>query len=128
MLSLAEAGSGVLAPILAAALVGFIGLGGICTLDIAMLIFALSALLMVHVPQPEVTAVGLESRGSLWNESIFGFKYILRKPSLLGLQFVFMLGNFFSNISYTLLAPMILARTGNNEVVLGSVNSIGAVG
>ena len=128
MFSLAESGSGVLAPILAAGLLGFIGLGGILTLDLIMLVFALSALLIAHVPQPEVTAIGLESRGSLWKESIFGFKYILKKPSLLGLQCVFMFGNFFSNISYTLLAPMILARTGNNEVVLGSVNSIGAVG
>ena len=128
MFSLAEAGSGVFAPILAAALLGLIGLGGILTLDVAMLVFALSALLIAHVPQPEVTTIGLESRGSLWKESIFGFTYIIRRPSLLGLQIVFLLGNFFSNISYTLLAPMILARTVNNEVVLGSVNSIGAIG
>jgi MFS family permease len=128
MFSLAEAGSGVMAPILAAALLSFIGLGGVLTLDIIMLVFALSALLVANVPQPEVTAVGLQSRGSLWKESVFGFTYILKQPSLLGLQCVFMLGNFFSGISYILLAPMILARSGNNEVVLGTVNSIGAIG
>jgi DHA3 family macrolide efflux protein-like MFS transporter len=128
MFSLAEAGSGVMAPILAAALLSFIGLSGVLSLDLAMLVFALGALLVAHVPQPQVTEVGTESRGSLWKESIFGFTYILKRPSLLGLQCVFMLGNFFSGISFILLAPMILARTGNNEVVLGTVNSIGAIG
>ena len=128
MFSLAESGSGVMAPILAAASLGFIGLGGVLWLDLAMLVFALSALLVAYVPQPEITAVGLESRGNLWKESVFGFSYILKRPSLLGLQSVFMLGNFFSGISYILLAPMILACTNNNEVVLGSVNSVGAIG
>jgi hypothetical protein len=37
-------------------------------------------------------------------------------------------GNFFSNISFTLITPMILARTANNELILGAVNSIGAIG
>ena len=72
--------------------------------------------------------MGLESRGSLWQESLFGFAYILKRPGLLGLQSVFLLGNFFSSICYILFAPMVLARTGNNELVLGSVNSIGAIG
>jgi MFS family permease len=128
MFSLAEAGSGVMAPIMAAALLGFIGLSGVLALDISMLVIALSALLVAHVPQPETTVVGMQSRGNLWKESVFGFTYILKRPSLLGLQGVFLLGNFFSGISFILLVPMILARTGNDEVMLGTVNSIGAIG
>ena len=128
LMSLSETGPEILAPILAGALLGFIGLGGILAIDLVTLSIAILTLLSVHVPQPPVTQTGLESRGSLWKESVFGLSYILKRPGLLGLQVVFLLGNFFITIAYTLSAPMILARTGNNELALGTVNSIGAVG
>jgi MFS family permease len=128
LMSLSETGPEILAPILAGALLGFIGLGGILAIDLVTLSIAILTLLSVHVPQPPVTQTGLESRGSLWKESIFGLVYILKRPGLLGLQIVFFVGNFFSTIAYTLSAPMILARTGNNELALGTVNSIGAIG
>jgi DHA3 family macrolide efflux protein-like MFS transporter len=128
LISLAETGTNILAPIMAAALLGVVGLGGILTIDLVTLILAVSSLLIIYVPQPEVTLEGLESRGNLWKESLFGFTYIIRHPGLLGLQIVFLMGNFFSTIGYTLIAPMILARTGNNELILGTVNSIGAIG
>jgi DHA3 family macrolide efflux protein-like MFS transporter len=128
LMSLSETGPDILAPILAGALLGFIGLGGILTIDLVTLSIAILTLLSVHVPQPPVTQTGLESRGSLWKESVFGFSYILKRPGLLGLQIIFLVGNFFFTIAYTLTAPMILARTGNNELALGTVNSIGAIG
>lgn len=128
LMSLSQTGPNIFAPILAGALLGFIGLGGILLIDVITFVFAVCTLLVIHVPQPRVTTDGLESRGSLWKEAVFGFYYIIKRPSLLGLQIVFMIGNFLSGITYTLLAPMILARTGNNELVLGSVNSVAAVG
>ena len=128
MMGLAESGSGILAPILAGALLGLIGLGGILAIDIITFVFAVGALLFIHVPQPQQTAAGLESQGSLWQESLYGFRYILQRPSLLGLQLVFLCGNFVSSIAHTLAAPMILARTDNNSLIFGSVNSIGAIG
>lgn len=47
---------------------------------------------------------------------------------MLGLQIVFLVGNFLSGVGLTLMAPMILARTGNGELIFGSVQSLGAVG
>jgi hypothetical protein len=111
-----------------AALYGFIGLSGVLTIDILTFIFAVSALLLVHIPQPKTTVEGEEARGSLLKESVYGFHYILKRPGLLGLQLVFMAGNFLAGISYTLMAPMILSRTQNNALTLGAVNSIGAIG
>jgi DHA3 family macrolide efflux protein-like MFS transporter len=128
MMSLAGTGSGIFAPLLAGALLGVIGLGGILTIDILTFIFAIGALLFVHVPQPQVTEAGRESRGSLWKESVYGFHYILKRPSLLGLQLVFMTGNFITGIAFAVEAAMILARTGNNEMVFGTVSSAGAIG
>jgi hypothetical protein len=39
-----------------------------------------------------------------------------------------MAGNFFQNVAFGVLAPMILARTGNNELIFGTVQSAGAIG
>jgi len=128
LMSLTETGPDILAPILAGALLGVIHLGGILAIDLVTLSIAILTLLFVQVPPPPVTQAGLASRGNLWKESVFGFEYILKRPSLLGLQIVFLSGNFFFSIAYTLVAPMVLARTGNNELALGTVNSVGAIG
>jgi MFS transporter, DHA3 family, macrolide efflux protein len=125
---LAETGSGILAPILAGALLGFVGLQGILAIDIITFVFAITGVLLAKIPQPKVSAEGAEGRGSLWKESLYGFKYIFKRGSLLGLQLVFMLGNFFAVIATTLIAPMILARTGSDAIALGTVQSISAVG
>ncbi|HXF84032.1 MAG TPA: MFS transporter [Anaerolineales bacterium] len=128
MMSLVEAGPGVIAPILAGALLPLIGLTGILLLDVVTFLFAIGALMIVHIPQPARTEEGLQAQGSVLKEAAYGFKYIFARPSLLGLQLVFFVGNLFSGIGFTLLAPMILLRTDNNSLVLGSVQSAGAVG
>lgn len=128
LMSLIETGPGVLAPLLAGALLPFIGLTGILTIDVLTFLVAIAALLAVHVPQPAATAAGEEGRGSLWQEAAYGFRYIFKRPSLLGLQLIFFCGNLFAGIGYTLLAPMILARTANNSLIFGLVQSAGAIG
>lgn len=128
MMSLAESTSGIFSPLLAGALLGLVGLGGILTIDIATFIFAIGALLFVAIPQPKSTEAGEQGRGSIWKEAAYGFRYILARPSLLGLQIVFLVGNFFVGIAFAILAPLILASTGNNELIFGSVSSAGAVG
>jgi DHA3 family macrolide efflux protein-like MFS transporter len=127
MMSLIDAGPGVISPLLAGALLPFIHLTGILTIDVVTFFIALGALLIVFVPQPQQTMEGVAGRGNLWQESIFGFKYIFARPSLLGLQMVFFFGNLFAGIAGTLFAPMILSRTANNSVVLGSVQSAAAI-
>jgi DHA3 family macrolide efflux protein-like MFS transporter len=129
MLSTAQFASGIFAPILAAALIITpIGIGGILTIDILTFLAAIGALLIVHIPQPVVTEEGLKSRGSLWKESAYGFRYIFKRPSLLGLQLVFFSINLAAVFGNTVLTPMILARTGNDAAVLGTVQSITGIG
>jgi MFS family permease len=128
LLELAGAASGIFAPLLAGALLAPLGLSGLLIIDTVTFVFAIGALLFVHIPQPEATEEGKAAQGNLWQESLYGFRYILARPSLLGLQSVFSVGNFFTTIGWTLMAPMILARTGNNEVVFGTVQSAGAIG
>lgn len=129
LMSLVEMGPGVLSPLLAGALLPLIGLTGLMLIDVVTFVLAVGILLFVFVPQPPRTEAGQQAaRGGLLKESVFGFRYILARPSLLGLQLVFFFGNLFSGLGFTLLAPMLLARTDSNAAVLGQVQSLGAVG
>ncbi len=128
MMSLVEMGPGVLAPMMAGALIPFIGLTGILTIDVVTFVFAVGALMLVFIPQPKQTEEGKKAQGNVFKEASFGFRYIIQRPSLLGLQLIFFFANFFSGIGFAVVAPMILARTGNNELIFGSVQSIGAIG
>jgi MFS family permease len=128
MISLAESGSGIFAPVLAGALLSFFGLTAVFAIDIITFIVAIGALLVVRIPSPKRTEAGEESQGSIWKESAYGFRYILARPSLLGLQLLFFGANFMAALGGTVFAPMLLARTGNNELIFGTVQSAAAVG
>lgn len=128
MLSLADTASNIFAPILAGSLLGIIGVPGILLIDLATFIFAIGALLFVHIPQPRVTEEGKQAQGSIFKETVFGFRYILSRPSLLALQLVFLTGNFVTGIPGAVQAAMVLANTSSSEKALAYVNSAGAVG
>jgi MFS transporter, DHA3 family, macrolide efflux protein len=127
MLSLAGSGSGVAAPILAGILLVAIGLRGILVIDLVTFAFAVATLLVVAIPKPAPAAVAT-ARRSLWRDSLFGFAYILQRRALLHLQLVFTVVNFTATFGVIVLAPMILARTGNDQIALGAVQSAMGVG
>lgn len=128
MLGSARALSGILAPIFAAALLGVVGLSGVMLIDLATFLFAFGTLLVIHVPQPKLTETGLQGKGTLWHEILFGFQYINAKPSLRALTVLFMLAGVFLAVGATLIAPLVLSGTGNDESALATVQSTGAVG
>ena len=128
MLSTANFASGIFAPIVAAALLAIIGIPGIMLIDIFSFLFAIGLLAFAKIPQPPATESGLKSRGSIWKESAYGFRYIYERKGLLGLQLSFFCFNLFATLSGVLLAPMILARTADNYLVLASVGSAASVG
>ncbi|NWF70720.1 MAG: MFS transporter [Chloroflexi bacterium] len=128
MMMLADSAPQIIAPVLAGFLLVAIGLSGIMLIDIITFVFALALLFIVFIPQPPRTAEGEKGRGSLLKESAYGFSYILARPSLLGLQLVFFSINFIGGITGVLMAPMILARSGQDEVLYGAVMSAFGVG
>ena len=111
MMGLVEAGPAVIAPFAAGALLPLIGLTGVLTLDVATFVLAVSALLIVIIPPPPTSAVGAESRGSIWSEAAFGFRYIFARPGLLGLQLVFFTGNLLFGMIGTLAQPFVRGLT-----------------
>ena len=128
MLGLATALSGILAPLFAASLLGRIGLSGIMLIDLLTFLAAFGTLLWIRIPQPLESETGRASRGSLWQETRYGFGYIRQRASLRALTTLFMAANIFLAIGATLMAPLILSGTGNSESALATVMSAGAVG
>jgi DHA3 family macrolide efflux protein-like MFS transporter len=128
MLELAGSGSQIFAPMLAGALLAPLGLVGILVIDIVSFVVAIATLLVIEIPEPERSRADIHGQGNLLQESVYGFDYIIRRPSLLGLQLVFLAGNFSYSLAFAVLAAMILARSGNDRLALGSVLSAGAAG
>ncbi len=121
MLSLVESGPQVFSPLLAGALLPFIGLTGILIIDVLTFFLAIGALFIVHVPQPVLTEEGQAGKGNLIKEAGYGFKYIFARRSLLSLLLVILGLNLVGGFSQSLLAPMILLRTNNNSASLGAI-------
>jgi DHA3 family macrolide efflux protein-like MFS transporter len=121
MLSLAQNTSGILSPVAAGVFLPVIGLRGVLLFDLFSVAVAVASLLIVNIPQPEPKLA--KERNSLLEDSLFGFKYIRERPGLLGLQLVFFTINFIGSLGFPLLAPMILSRTGDDSVILGTVRS-----
>ncbi len=129
MMMLVDSGPAVFAPMLAGALLPLIGLTGILILDVVTFFIAIAALLIVHIPKPELTEEGQEGKGSLLSEAAYGFKYIFARRSLLSLLIVIMFLNLVHGFGgWSLLAPMILLRSDNNSATLGAVQSAFAIG
>ncbi|HXF63619.1 MAG TPA: MFS transporter [Caldilineaceae bacterium] len=126
--SLAESASGIAAPVLAGLLLGVIGIGGILTIDVITFAFAVSMLLFIFIPQPPQADAEEGGRGSLWREIVYGFRYIVDRRSLLGLQLLFSASNLLSGLGFVLMPAMVLARTGNDALALGTVQSFLGMG
>jgi MFS family permease len=119
LMAVAEYGSNIFAPIFASALLALIGIGGILILDVFSYAIAIVSLLLVTIPPPAT----LTERRPILREMAFGFRYIIARKGLLGLQTVYFIGNFASQFFATLLPAMVLARTSNDQNVLATVQT-----
>ncbi len=114
----------VASPLLAGLLLGRIGLRNILIIDLISFGLAFGSLALIHVPPPPPSRESREasdSRGNL--RTVVGWRYIRQRPGLLGLLLIFCAFNFALILNMVVLFPMILARSGNDEVVLGIVQS-----
>ncbi len=128
MQSLAQSASTVAAPFLAGIVLAFGGLHAVFMIDIVTFLVAVGLLGLIHIPQPQATIEGIQSRGSIFKEMGFGFSYIWRRPGLMGMQMMFFLLNLFATMGFILVAPLVLARTGNDEIALGTVQAFMGLG
>jgi len=115
-------------PALAARTTGEPGLTALFLLDLISAAFAIGTLLFVHIPQPARSEAGKSAEGNFLQQAMFGFRYILARPSLIGLQLVFLLGNLVISLGFMVQGPMVLARTGSDRIIFGSIQTAGAIG
>jgi hypothetical protein len=126
MVQLGQAVAQILAPALAAIMVGMIGLHGAILIDVGSYLVAILTLLLVRIPRPETSDEGRRSRGSLVNESLYGWRYIAARPGLLSLLLFFAVTNFVIGVVMVLMTPMVLSFATSNA--LGAVLSIAGTG
>lgn len=129
MIAMAENGSGVIAPILAASLIGVLGFGRIWivfAIDLLTFVIALTTLAAAAIPSPPRPAPA--EAQSLARQSVFGFRYIWEHRPLFDLQMMFFVSNLLASLCITILPALVLARTGNNSTALGIVQSASAIG
>ena len=119
MMSLSQYISQVGAPIFAGLLLSIVGIKAVLVFD--LLTFLVAAVSTGLIAFPQIIRIEEKVRQSFLSEAAFGFRYIFARPPLRSLFLILVGFDLFESLGYPLIAPMILARTGNNEVILGTV-------
>lgn len=129
LMSLANSASSILAPIAAAAILAVWRLDPVLLADVVSFCVSLLTLALVRIPEPERRQPPAEEKApSLLADAWYGFAYILKRPGLLGIQFILFSYNFVKSFGFAVLVAMILARTAGDTVVLGTVQSAAGIG
>lgn len=116
--------SSVFAPILAAFFNSFFGLKGVLIIDLTTFIFAF-VVLCFFIWVPEEIKKDTQGQKSIFNGCKEGFRYLMEHKGIWYIILSMACMNFFSRLTYeNILSPMILARSGGNDNVLGIVTGI----
>jgi MFS family permease len=99
----------LLTPLIAGGLYGLVGFGGIITIDLVTFVFALSALFSVAIPQPEREPVDGGQVKSVWQDAVFGWRFLRTKSGLFGLMWYMASVNFFLNATSLLTVPLVMS-------------------
>ncbi|MDA3847695.1 MAG: MFS transporter [Vallitaleaceae bacterium] len=132
MRSFSDNASRMLAPMLAGALMVFIGLKGIMIIDLITFFIGTLSLLIIKIPNPakhkayEIGRITVRSVLRSFSES---YTYIRKVPGLMTLVKIFVVINLITGITYYGIFPAyILARTGNDQLILGTVEMLLGLG
>jgi len=111
MVQSSDALGGLLMPLLAGMLYAGIGLDGILLLDFGSYFFALFALLIVRIPQPELNEADDGRKSGLVARDIhFAWRFLRERPGLLNLLFYYAAVNFFLSTVFVLSGPLVLSQ------------------
>lgn len=116
--------AGIIAPAIAGFVYAAVGVAGAIVIDMLTFLIAVAVVLRVHIPKPKQTAEGQAMAGSVWKEMFGGLRFLLERRALLVLMLHVALLNLIMAGTGVLMTPYILARTDNNEAVLGVILSV----
>jgi MFS family permease len=123
MTQLAIAVPQVIAPLLAGALITWIGLFGVALLDVATFLCSAATLLAAAIPS---AAAGAAVRTSYRRDLPFGWKYIFGHAGLAALLTMFAVINFFTELATVVFTPLVLSFS--TPAALGTILAVGGVG
>ncbi len=114
----------IAAPVLGAFFVSLIGLEGVLVIDFVTFIFAFTVLCF-FIRIPEKIKKESAGRKSIFDGCRDGFRYLMQHKGIWYIILSMACMNFFSRLTYeNILSPMILARSGGNDNILGIVTGI----
>lgn len=114
--------TGIFTPIIATSLYAFCGLEVIVIIDLLTFIFSFITLAF-YVKIPVIVASEESDNENLWEQCKSGIQYLFKRKDIFSLILFMAFVNFIAAIYNTNLSPMILSRSGNNNVQLGIVTS-----
>ncbi|MEU4216982.1 MFS transporter [Actinoplanes sp. NPDC026623] len=130
LLGTARSTAEVCGPALAGVLIGTSGLAAILWADLLSFVAGLATIWSVRFAEERPgRAPGGAPRRRLIGDSLDGLRFLFARPSLRGLILIVFTVNLVMVFGYSVLPPMILARTGNDTAALAAVlSSIGVGG
>ena len=115
---------GLISPLLAGLLVGIIGVSGMMLIDFATFFAAVGTLLLIPIPQPEMTEE--KKAQKIVTDIQHGWDFLRQRPGLLALAAYIGLVNVMSTSVIALVAPLILSFS--NAQILGLTETISSLG
>ena len=117
----------ILSPVLGSIVLAQGGLGTVLLVDLATFAVAWVTLLLLPIPAPPRNET--EANESFWQNIASGFRFLRGHASLLRMILLIALVNFLAKLGCDGQMPaFILSRTGNDQAVLGAVQSSIALG
>jgi DHA3 family macrolide efflux protein-like MFS transporter len=119
---------GVVTPMLAAFIYSLVGMQGVIVIDLLSFIFAFVVLLLI-IKIPEHIMKDESKDYHVFHGCKEGFMFLFENKGIWYMIISMACMNFFSRLTYeNILSPMILARSGGNDRVLGMVSCILGIG
>ena len=120
---------GIFQPILATTILNVLGLQWILIVDLCTFVFAFLVLLFVVQIPDEIAYDSQSSFSEIWNGLKEGIDFISGNRPILMLLIMYCILEFIGAISFDgMFTPLLLARTNNNETIVGIVSSFMAIG
>ncbi len=126
LISMSEAISRLVAPVLGGVLLFLIDLKGVMMVDFTTFLFAVVTLLVVRFPAVPTSNVTDQDKDSFWVEATTAWRFLRQHPGLMALLSFFCVKNVFQGTILVLITP--LALSFSTPKVLGMVLSMGGVG
>ena len=120
-----DAGSQLVSPILAAALMNVIEIKGVILVDFSTYLFAILTLMLIQIPD-QANSNAEKSKPSLMKDILSGWQYLKIRPGLLRLIALFTMGNAFGAFFIVLYTPLVLSFA--TPLALGTLSSTGGIG